>query len=298
MILEGVIGTVPYKVVTVSPDGSVDSHELVQAAFEGVMEQAVAALSSWSEDSETSRLSTSADTATWHTASEALSAALLASDLARELSNGLFDPALAAAHAAELGRPVCGASSAPTRGAGLRESFAWREAAVPAQGSGGGGLELRKLRGEAGLDCCGVAKGFACAEVVRRLRGMGLTDVLCCWGGEACAAGRHPEGRPWRLGVVRPPPPGAVFREWEAAKKAKKPLWADAGRLLPHVAEVLEVPEEGPGVLWHFAASGGWARPRQNGLTELVGSAGLLELKDVPGVALAVREAPARQRGS
>merc|ERR1712224_141118 len=58
-----------------------------------------------------------------------------------------------------------------------------------------------------------------------------------------------------------------------------------------NIAEVFEVPIDS-GAVWHFAASGGWVRPKEHGLTELIGPTGqALNLKDVPGVAVAVREA-------
>jgi thiamine biosynthesis lipoprotein len=51
------------------------------------------------------------------------------------------------------------------------------------------------------LDLCGIAKGYALDEIVRVLDGL---DFLVELGGEVAARGRHPSGRPWRMGVERP----------------------------------------------------------------------------------------------
>ncbi|MCK4867150.1 MAG: FAD:protein FMN transferase [Alphaproteobacteria bacterium] len=51
------------------------------------------------------------------------------------------------------------------------------------------------------LDLCGIAKGYALDEIVRALDGL---DFLVELGGEVTARGRHPSGRPWRMGVERP----------------------------------------------------------------------------------------------
>lgn len=51
------------------------------------------------------------------------------------------------------------------------------------------------------LDLCGAAKGFALDEIVSALEGL---DFLIELGGEVAARGRHPSGRPWRLGIERP----------------------------------------------------------------------------------------------
>jgi len=51
------------------------------------------------------------------------------------------------------------------------------------------------------LDLCGIAKGYALDEIVRALDGL---DFLVELGGEVAARGRHPSGRPWRMGIERP----------------------------------------------------------------------------------------------
>jgi len=51
------------------------------------------------------------------------------------------------------------------------------------------------------LDLCGIAKGYALDEIVRALDGL---DFLVELGGEVAARGRHPSGRPWRVGIERP----------------------------------------------------------------------------------------------
>lgn len=51
------------------------------------------------------------------------------------------------------------------------------------------------------LDLCALAKGYALDEILRVLDGL---DFLIELGGEVAARGRHPENRPWRVGIERP----------------------------------------------------------------------------------------------
>lgn len=63
------------------------------------------------------------------------------------------------------------------------------------------GPELQSLWPGLTLDLCATAKGFAMDEIVAALDGL---DFLIELGGEIAARGRHPSGRPWRLGIERP----------------------------------------------------------------------------------------------
>lgn len=63
------------------------------------------------------------------------------------------------------------------------------------------GSELQSARPGLTLDLCATAKGYALDEIVAALDGL---DFLIELGGEIAARGRHPSGRPWRLGIERP----------------------------------------------------------------------------------------------
>jgi thiamine biosynthesis lipoprotein len=62
-----------------------------------------------------------------------------------------------------------------------------------------------------GLDA--VAKGFAADLVAKRLASL-TESFFFDWGGEAVCAGRHPSGRPWRTGILRPPSLHSLFQSW------------------------------------------------------------------------------------
>jgi len=54
------------------------------------------------------------------------------------------------------------------------------------------------------LDLSSIATGFGVDEVARHLESEGVHDYLIELGGELRAAGRRPDGQPWRVGVERP----------------------------------------------------------------------------------------------
>lgn len=70
----------------------------------------------------------------------------------------------------------------------------------------------RKARPELSLDLCGIAKGYALDRMVVHCRQLGIVDFLLELGGEVFAAGRHPSGRSWQVGVERPDRSGGFRR--------------------------------------------------------------------------------------
>jgi len=56
------------------------------------------------------------------------------------------------------------------------------------------------------LDLSSIAKGFGVDQVSDVIRQTGFADFLVEIGGEVCAAGVRPDGRPWRVGINRPQP--------------------------------------------------------------------------------------------
>jgi thiamine biosynthesis lipoprotein len=70
----------------------------------------------------------------------------------------------------------------------------------------------RKARAGLTLDLNGIAKGHALDRMAAACAALGLTDFLLELGGEIFAAGRHPSGRSWQVGVERPSPAGGFQR--------------------------------------------------------------------------------------
>ncbi len=56
------------------------------------------------------------------------------------------------------------------------------------------------------LDLCGIAKGHALDGLAALARAAGHADFFVDLGGEAIAAGQHPSGRSWQVGVEDPRP--------------------------------------------------------------------------------------------
>lgn len=54
------------------------------------------------------------------------------------------------------------------------------------------------------LDFSSVAKGYAVDRVARLFESRGVKDFMIEIGGEVVARGRHPEGRPWKIGIAQP----------------------------------------------------------------------------------------------
>lgn len=106
-------------------------------------------------------------------------------ELARD-SDGAFDPTTA-----PLGRRY---GFGPPAISPARPSGRYRDLSIV-------GDVLRTACSGLSLDLCGIAKGYALDEIVRALDGL---DFLVELGGEVAARGRHPSGRPWRVGIERP----------------------------------------------------------------------------------------------
>lgn len=74
---------------------------------------------------------------------------------------------------------------------------------------------LVKRRSGVRLDLASIAKGYGVDQVARLVSRMGYRRYLVEIGGEVYAAGRHADGKPWRVGINRPQkggPADAVYR--------------------------------------------------------------------------------------
>lgn len=120
-----------------------------------------------------------------------------------EVSDGLFDPALARAVALwDVGhRQAPPAADAVRRMAGLG---LYRHLELGRRGSDPVVLFHER---EMGIDLGGIAKGYAVDRAVEALRGWGITNALVNAGGDLYALGCSPEGDPWQVGVQSPSDP-------------------------------------------------------------------------------------------
>ncbi len=120
--------------------------------------------------------------------------------LARD-SDGAFDPTVAPVGARYGFGPL---AISPARPAGWHGDLRVH------------GNVLGTARAGLSLDLCGIAKGHALDEIARALEGL---DFLLELGGEVVARGRHPSGRPWRVGIEQPGT-GKLARVLDADRRA------------------------------------------------------------------------------
>ena len=116
-------------------------------------------------------------------------------------------------HAAHFARP--GADPSGPGGADVARAQAlvdYRAVAVAAR-------EIRFARPGMAVTLNGIAQGYITDRVAALLQDAGMTDVLLDIG-ETRALGRHPDGRPWRIGLRRAAAPETVGRTVALAEGA------------------------------------------------------------------------------
>lgn len=83
---------------------------------------------------------------------------------------------------------------------------------------------------ETALDLGGVAKGYAVDLLAQHLSDAGYQDIFVEWGGEVKTLGKHPRGRPWKVGIRGHLPvemqsnaiatSGTYFQNWKVEGKS------------------------------------------------------------------------------
>lgn len=61
------------------------------------------------------------------------------------------------------------------------------------------------------LDVGGIAKGYAVDLIAALVKSWGIENALIDFGGDYYVLGRHPEGRPWKLGIRHPRDPSRAI---------------------------------------------------------------------------------------
>ena len=122
-----------------------------------------------------------------------------------ELSSGVFDPTvqpLWTLHARHFATPDADPAGPPAAAmAAARELVGWERVLVSAD---------RVALGRRGmaLTLNGIAQGYLTDRIADLLRAEGVSNCMIDLG-EIRASGRHPDGRPWRVGLAAPE--GAAF---------------------------------------------------------------------------------------
>jgi thiamine biosynthesis lipoprotein len=177
---------------------SAESHDVAAAWAEVVdeFEHAEQAMSRFRDASELTRLNRAAGTGRDVAVGRRLERAVIASDRARRLTGGRFDPRVLA-DLDRLGYRGVALRTGRVRGVGSTtaaangDRIAWRTAPG-------------RLRTDRPIDLGGIGKGLALRWATRRLDRRGLGSYLVEAGGDLVARGVSPDGADWRVGIEDP----------------------------------------------------------------------------------------------
>lgn len=207
--LVGVWCKVPYQVTVVREDDREDAtKEKAQQILDGVAKEAEDVFSHFVDNSEVSKINKmGADQL--HTPSKAMSQVLQMVSTLNRATRGAFDPAV-------LPLAQYFKANAASGDFSQSESIAayskWSMFQLDDAG-------LKKKHASAALDVCGLAKGWAIDEMVKRLKEGGFSASFVDWGGDIKVSGKHPVGRFWAASVVAPPAIDAIGSEPSGEKK-------------------------------------------------------------------------------
>jgi thiamine biosynthesis lipoprotein len=174
--------------------------ERVHAHVGQVLAHIDSAMSTFRPDSEISQVNAAAP-GTWVTVSDDTALTL---DRAQRLcagSEGAFDPTIGPLVA------LWGFGPAGPRGVPSDAEVAAARDRVNAHAVELDSIRrrVRRLRGDAHLDLCGIGKGRAVDRIAEVLQEQGFDRYLVDVGGELLARGERPGGGPWRVGIERLP---------------------------------------------------------------------------------------------
>ncbi len=188
------------KVVTAS---ALEDRSRVDESIRGVLEDVNAKMSTYVADSELSRFNEHHSSEPFEVSPETMAVFAEARRIG-ELTDGAFDVTVGPLVDAwgfgprdrreDLGRAAID---------GLRAHTGWDKLIVNEAES-----TLAKLDPELRCDLSAIAKGYAVDGVSEALTTMGLPSHMVEVGGEVYAAGLNAEGRPWRIGIEKPPEDG------------------------------------------------------------------------------------------
>ena len=193
-----VFGT-EYHINVVMPDDQ-PRLEALAAGIENELEGVDAAMSTWRDDSELSRLNQTEDQSEWMALSEPLHEVLARAQSISELTDGAFDVTIGPVVNLWGFGPEARPEQVPSD----------EELAGMLARTGHDKLELRDqppaVRAEPRqyIDLSAIAKGYGVDVVARYLESEGIEAYLVEIGGEVRVNGRKPGGDAWRLAIEEP----------------------------------------------------------------------------------------------
>lgn len=204
-ILTGVAMTMPYTIIVAQPDATVAVEKIITPLFD----RTNAVYNAWNPASEISKLNKLPPEKKVPLSSH-LASLFDVVDTAFDMTDGKFDPTSGVLSVAfencitQKERPPLPAEIAP-----FKHAIGWKRRIIRKSGS------IHRMNAHTVADLDGISKGFVIDAIVIELMNNGFYDCYVDWAGDVRAVGSHPDGRPWRSAVVRPPELSRVFSHWQ-----------------------------------------------------------------------------------
>lgn len=197
--------TMPYTIIVAQPGATLAVEKIVTPIFD----RTNAVYNAWNPDSELSKLNKLPPEKKVQLSSN-LAELFDIVDTAFDMTDGKFDPTSGVLSVAfencitQKKRPPLPAEISP-----FKHAIGWKRRIVRKSGF------IHRMNAHTVVDLDGITKGFVIDNIVIELMNNGFYDCYVDWAGDIRAVGSHPDGRPWRSAVVRPPELPRVFSHWQ-----------------------------------------------------------------------------------
>ena len=203
-----VMGTVFEIEILADPQLSAEQKELAERTALAAMEAVNRAMSTYIDDSEISRFSTSRETSPFPISEQTFFVIAQALEVARA-SEGAFDVTVGplvelwgfGRNRPEFDLPTGDQVST------LLATLGWQKLELDAATR-----TVSKTAPDLGINLSGIAKGYAADQVRQALSELGHQNIMVEIGGEVSTIGAGPNGTGWRLGIERPVAEGGLHR--------------------------------------------------------------------------------------
>lgn len=221
--LSGIAMTMPYSIIVDEKGNGAD--QVIQETFHKVDR----IYNKWNPASELSRLN-QLEAYTQIEISSELAALLHLTGEVHHLSDGRFDPTIEPLQALWKAYLEKGELPPKSEVKTVQRFVGWDRVHLE-------GRLFWKEQNETALDLSGIAKGLAVDLLVENLQAAGYENVFVEWGGEVRAAGNHPTGRPWMVGIRFRE--GAVPLEGQALATSGNyfQFWEVDGKAFTHILD-------------------------------------------------------------
>lgn len=203
-IVSGTAMTMPYVIIVAQPSASTT----VRAVIDSVFERANTVINGWNPKSEISAFNTQPPEKKIQLSPD-LRGLFEIVDNVHSMTDGRYDPTTGVISIAfetcinERERPPLPAEIAP-----FKHALGWKRRILRKE------TYAARLNSHTVIDLDGISKGYVVDRLVDALKNAGFPSCYVDWAGDVRASGEHPEGRPWRSAVVRPPALSRVFQHW------------------------------------------------------------------------------------